>query len=145
MALNFPQEERAWRKFGKLLRDFPWLFAIKNNWTFRSDGERSDDVQITKNVTDLRLLLLSPAREGEVGLWVYGETECIYPESKWAIAIPHSGGKTIWAKQIDETVDSYSVLYVLVKFPHDANYTIYRDKNMGRWIKHLSRTHENTP
>jgi hypothetical protein len=137
------REEHRWRKWQKIFTDFPWLYAVKSNWDYKSDN-----VRITNNFGDLKVLLLSPARDESVEIWIYGET--MYPprifcQASWVVKASHSDGKTLWAEQVAGNGNPYEVVrYVVVKFAHDSHYTIYRDKedlNLEGWINRLSETH----
>ena len=136
------EEGRRYRKLSKILTDFPWLWAINHEWLCERDK-----VQISDRTIDLRLLLLSPARNDGTQLWLYREFmsfQKMVPSIVGTVLVPHSDGKTLWVKRVMEITASLTMIrFVATKFPCDGNYTIYRAKegSFNGWIEYLSEKH----
>lgn len=126
-----------------LLRDFPWLWAIKPYWSCHDSGL----VQVSQDLLNLRALLSRDSGETRYRIWIL-RVNCGDLFSREMLSVPRSMGVK-WVEAILKKVSpNHSMMYIFVEDPiwgedHPTRHvTIYRHSDkifFDEFIEELSR------
>lgn len=95
-----------------LLRDFPWLWAIRNHHSW-NDG---DYTKVSQDMTDLRLVLAQPSNKTRFSIWAITSQACGAFNMR-AVCLERLDGN-MWAEAVmQHTSDLASILYLVMVDP----------------------------
>ncbi len=140
---DWKQQKNALAK--GLLRDFPWLWAIKNYHSW-DDGEYT---KVSQDMADLKSVLVQPSDKTRFTIWAITSQACRAFNIK-AICLNNSEGN-MWAEAIMQQTELLSdILYLVVVDPlygekHPTRrITIFRHpekKRLNELVEHVCQLH----